>query len=131
MLSWLHMAEEHNEREEYEVLIESLNDEEARRAYAAPFDYYRVGLVPRLLGGLLVGTGNLFYGRAPSYQKFRAIEVIARVPYHSWSSAAFTLLTLYYADEMRALRLSKMARYATFAADNETMHVVVISNLAR
>jgi hypothetical protein len=119
-----------DERAEYELLIESLDDDETRRSYGAPFDYYRVTLLPRILGAFLIGVGNLFYGRAPSYQKFRAIEVIARVPYHSWGSAAFTLLTLFYANEKRALRLSRMARYATFAADNETMHVVVISNLA-
>jgi|SRR3989344_442597 len=120
-----------DERAEYEALIESLNDDAALAAYRTPFDHYRVGLVPRVLGGVLIGSGNLLYGRAPSYQKFRAIEVIARVPYHSWASAAFTLLTLFYADEARALRLSQIARFATFVADNETMHVVVVSNLAR
>ena len=127
MVFWHYMSDEHAE---YEMLIESLNDDEARRAYGAPFDYYRPALLPRLLGGFLIGTGDLVYGRAPSYQKFRAIEVIARVPYHSWASAAFTLLTLFYADERRALRLSTIARFAEFASANETMHVVVVSNLA-
>ena len=122
------MADEHAE---YEALIESLRDDSERRVYGAPFDHYRPGLVPRMLGSLLIGSGNLLYGRRPSYQKFRTLEIIARVPYHSWASASFTLLTLFYADEARALRLSKISRFATFAADNETMHVVVVSNLAR
>lgn len=122
------MADDHAE---YEALIESLNDNAALVAYRTPFDHYRVGLLPWAVGGSLIGIGNLLYGRAPSYQKFRAIEVIARVPYHSWSSAAFTLLTLFYSDEARALRLSQIARFASFAADNETMHVVVVSSLAR
>lgn len=119
------------ERDDYEKLIESLNDDAALAAYRAPYDRYRAGIVPRALGAILIGMGNLIYGRAPSYQKFRAIEVIARVPYHSWASAAFTLLTLYYADEARAMRLTTISRFAQFAADNETMHVVVVSGLAR
>jgi len=122
------MADEHAD---YEALIASLNDDATLAAYREPLDHYRVSFIPRLFAGVLIWSGNLIYGRRPSYRKFRAIEIIARVPYHSWASAAFTLLTLFYADEARAMRLSAISRFATFAADNETMHVVVISNLAR
>ena len=118
-----------NAHEEAEKLIESLNDEATLQAYKAPLDDYKPGLLPRFLGGVLVFFGNLIYGK-PSYLKFRAVEVIARVPYHSWASAAFTLLTVFYSDEKRALKLSTIARFAEFASDNETMHVVVISDLA-
>lgn len=118
------------EREEYEKLIASLNDETTLRAYKEPLDGYRPGRLPRLLGGILIWCGNTIYGK-PSYLKFRAVEVIARVPYHSWASAAFTLLTLFYSDEKRALKLSAISQFARFASDNETMHVVVISALAR
>ncbi|MDB5244865.1 MAG: hypothetical protein JWN18_735 [Parcubacteria group bacterium] len=116
---------------EHESLVVSLNDEEALAAYKQPFDAYPVSLLPRIIGGFLIACGNLFYGRRPSYMKFRAIEVIARVPYHSWSSAIFTFLTLFYSNEDRALRLSTLSHFTRFAADNETMHVVVISGLAR
>ena len=111
----------------HELLVESLNDEATLKSYKEPLDTYRPSLLPRLLGGILVWCGNVIYGKKPSYLKFRAVEVIARVPYHSWASAAFTLLTLFYSDEKRALRLSTVARFARFASDNETMHVVVIS----
>jgi ubiquinol oxidase len=115
--------------EELERLNETLNDPEALAQYKAPYDNYRPALVPRLLGAFLVGAGNFFYGKEPSYLKFRAVEVIARVPYHSWVSAAYTLLTFCYRSEERAMRLSKMTRYARLSQDNETMHVVVISHL--
>ena len=121
----------HDERADFEKLTESLNEDPVREAYKAPLDGYRPGLLPRLLGGTLVWCGNAVYGRRPSYLKFRAVEVIARVPYHSWASAAFTLLTLFYTNEARALKLSAISRFARFASDNETMHVVVISALAR
>ncbi len=116
---------------EHEKLIEMLNDPAVLAEYKHPYDHYCASSLPRLLGWILVACGNLVYGRAPSYQKFRAVEVIARVPYHSWASAAFTLLTLFYADEQRALKLSNITRFTRFASDNETMHVVVISQLAK
>lgn len=115
----------------HEELVTSLNDPAMLTAYAEPLDHYRPSFIPRVFGTLLVWCGNTVYGKRPSYLKFRAVEVIARVPYHSWSSALFTLMTLCYTQEERALRLSKAARFAQFSAENETMHVVVISALAR
>ncbi|MFZ2719460.1 MAG: alternative oxidase, partial [Minisyncoccia bacterium] len=99
--------------------------------YKRPYDDYRVSPLPKYLGLFLVWAGNLVYGREPSYLKFRAVEVIARVPYQSWSSAAYTLLTLFYTDEVKSMSLSKATKYARIAQDNETMHVVVISQLAK
>lgn len=115
---------------EFETLSKELNDPETLRAYQAKYAEYRPALIPRLLGHVLIWSGNLFYGKDPSYMKFRAIEVIARVPYHSWASASYTLLTLFYTNEKRAMALSNMSKYAREAQDNETMHVVVISCLA-
>jgi ubiquinol oxidase len=99
--------------------------------YKRSLDGYRPALLPRILGGLLVWCGNIVYGDNPSYLKFRAVEVIARVPYQSWASAAFTLMTLFYSSETRALQLSALSRFMHFATDNETMHVVVVSALAK
>lgn len=118
-------------QKDHEDLVESLRSEETLEEYRRPFDAFQPSLLPRLLGGFLVLCGNIVYGNGPSYLKFRAVEVIARVPYHSWTSAAFTLLTLCYSDERRALRLSTISQFSRFASDNETMHVVVISALAR
>ncbi|MGE5541387.1 MAG: alternative oxidase [Bacillota bacterium] len=116
---------------EHEALIEALNDPAQFEAYREPVDGYRPGIVPRLLGGLLVFFGNLVYGKRPSYLKFRSVEVIARVPYQSWVSAAYTMFTLFYSNERKALELSHTARFGRLAQDNETMHVVVISQLAK
>ncbi len=116
---------------EPEVLNTSLNDETALREYARPYDTYRPGLVPRVLGWFLVACGDLVYGKKPSYLKFRSVEVIARVPYQSWESAVYTLLTLFYSSEERAMELCKLSRFANLAKDNETMHVVVISQFEK
>lgn len=116
--------------EELEKLNQELNDPERLKNYKLIYDTYHPAFLPRLLGGFLVGCGNLLYGREPSYLKFRAVEVVARVPYHSWSSAAYTLLTIFYKDEKRALKLAEVTRFARLSQDNETMHVVVISHLS-
>lgn len=115
----------------FEALVASLCEPAKLQAYKQTYDHYKPSLVPVLLGTFLVACGNLVYGREPSYLKFRAVEVIARVPYHSWESAAYTLLTMFYSREKKALELSHVTRFSRLAQDNETMHVVVISKLAR
>ncbi len=113
-----------------EELNKKLNDDTFLEEYRRRYDNYKVSAIPRLLGSALVVFGDILYGRKPSYLKFRAIEVIARVPYHSWDSAAYTLLTVFYRNEKKAMKLGMSARFSRLAQDNETMHVVVISNLA-
>jgi hypothetical protein len=116
---------------EHEALVLKLNDSALFEAYKKQHDNYEVSFLPKFFGGLLVLSGNVVYGKKPSYQKFRAVEIIARVPYHSWTSAAYTLLTLFYSNEQKAIQLSKISRFARLAQDNETMHVVVISQIAK
>lgn len=119
------------QKADHEELVKRLHDPEELAKYKADCDGYRTGWVASFLGALLVGAGNLVYGRAPSYEKFKAVEVIARIPYQSWESVAYTYLTAFYGDEMRAIRLSRVLPFARHAQDNETMHVVVISQLVR
>lgn len=116
---------------EHEELVLKLKDPEVLKNYCADCDDYKPHLIARILGGLLVGAGNLVYGRKPSYEKFKAVEVIARIPYQSWEAVAYTYLTAFYGDEHRAMRLSRILPFARHAQDNETMHVVVISQLVR
>jgi len=116
---------------EHERLARELNDPVLRADYARPFDSYKVGFVPRLLGGLLIWFGNTVYGKKPTYGKFKAIEIIARIPYQSWEVATYTVLTAFHGDERRAIELMKTSAFSRMAQDNETMHVVVISHLAK
>ncbi|MES2995044.1 MAG: hypothetical protein V4681_03370 [Patescibacteria group bacterium] len=113
----------------HEALVQQLNDPAQRAAYAKPYDGYKVGWVASMLGWLLVSSGTLVYGKKPSYAKFKAIEVIARIPYQSWEVATYTLLTALYKNEKRAIELAKTSTFSRFAQDNETMHVVVLSQM--
>ncbi len=117
--------------EAHEELNARLNSPAEFDAINGEYGDFQPRRISRILGALIVGTGNVLYGHQPSYLKFRSIEVAARVPYFSWESAAYTLQTLFYTNAARALELSYTAKYARLAHDNETMHVVVISELAR
>ena len=119
------------QKAETERLVSELNDDQVREDYKRPYDNHAIHFFPRAVGAVLIFFGNVVYGKKPSYAKFRAIEVIARVPYQSWVSAAYTLLTLFYSNEQKAIELSHLSKYARLAQDNETMHVVVISTLAK
>jgi hypothetical protein len=107
-----------------------LVDDQFLKEYKAYYDNYKIAWLPKILGYWLVFCGNLVYGKKPSILKFRSVEIIARVPYYSWSAASFTLMTLFFTSEEKALKYSETSRFAQFAQENETMHVVVISHLA-
>lgn len=119
------------DQHDHEALVKELCDDTLRADYARPYDEYRPGLVPSVLGFLLVLFGNIVYGFKPSYGKFKAVEVIARIPYQSWEVATYTLLTAFYGNEQHAIRLAKTSAFSRMAQDNETMHVVVITALAK
>ncbi len=119
------------DKTQHEALLATLENVESLQAYKASYDNYSVGNLPKFLGTLLVTCGNLVYGHAPSYGKFKAVEVIARIPYQSWEVASYTLLTMFYSNEQRAIELSKVSRFSRISQDNETMHVVVLSQLAK
>lgn len=116
---------------EHEALLKTLEDAGQLEEYKKSYDSYQVGLIPKFLGTVLVACGNLVYGHAPSYGKFKAVEVIARIPYQSWEVASYTLLTLCYSNERKAIELSRVSQFSRISQDNETMHVVVLSQLAR
>lgn len=115
----------------HEALVKELNDPTLRAEYARAYDNYKPGFVARFLGYILVGSGTLVYGKKPSYAKFKAIEVIARIPYQSWEVATYTLLTGLYANEERAIELTKTSTFSREAQDNETMHVVVLAHICK
>ena len=119
------------DKAQHEALLATLLDTGQLEEYKKSYDGYRVGVIPKILGTLLVTCGNLVYGHDPSYGKFKAVEVIARIPYQSWEVASYMLLTMFYSNEKKAIELSKTSRFGRASQDNETMHVVVLSQLAK
>lgn len=115
----------------HEELVNTLREPGSFLAYSQVSENYKVAWLPKLMGKIMVTLGNLVYGTKPSYGKFKAIEVVARIPYQSWEVASYMLLTFFYANEKKALALSRTSRFSRSAQDNETMHVIVISTLAK
>jgi len=116
---------------EHEKLVQKLKDPAFLDEYKTKFDTYKVGIVPKMLGKILVFSGNFIYGKTPSYRKFKAVEVIARIPYQSWELASYMFLTAMYSNEEKAIELSQLSEFSREAQDNETMHVVVISQIVK
>lgn len=119
------------DKAQHEALLKTLEDAGQLEEYKKSYDGYKVGIIPTVLGTILVTCGNLVYGHDPSYGKFKAVEVIARIPYQSWEVASYMLLTMFYSNEKKAIELSKTSRFGRSSQDNETMHVVVLSQLAK
>jgi len=115
----------------HEQLVTALCDPDNLCAYKATYDNIEIGLIPRFLGKCLVFTGTLLYGDKPTYGKFKSIEVIARIPYQSWEVMSYMLLTACYSNEKKAIELAKTSEFSRTAQDNETMHVVVLAQLAK
>lgn len=123
---------EQNSQAEHEALVKLFCDsDDTLCEYKEPCDNCRVGILPRILGAILVNAGNLVYGKNPSYGKFKAVEVIARIPYQSWEVASYTFLSAFYSNEEKAIELSRTSAFSRVAQDNETMHVVVISQIVK
>lgn len=115
----------------HEELVKALQEPENRQKYQEASEHYQVHWLPKILGETLVALGNFVYGSRPSYGKFKAIEVVARIPYQSWEVASYMLLTFCYASEKKAIALAKTSYFSRCAQDNETLHVIVISQLAK
>lgn len=115
----------------HEELLEKLKDPEFKKKYENKCNDYKVGLTAKIFGTILVGAGNFVYGKKPSYEKFKAVEVIARIPYQAWEWVSYMFLTAMYGDEKKAINLTYTSRFGRIAQDNETMHVVVMSQICK
>ncbi|MDA0208547.1 MAG: hypothetical protein O3B64_04080 [bacterium] len=118
-------------KEDFERRVRALQTKKNRKMAEAEVDLSSIGIIPRMIAHVLFVLFRIFYGKQPSPLKFKAIEVLARIPYQSWESLVFVVLTVFFSNEQLAIRLGKLGRFASIAQENETMHVVVISHLAR
>lgn len=115
----------------HEELVTALTQEDTLQGYKESCDNFQVSWLPKIIGLFLVTAGNTVFGEKPSYGKFKAVEVIARIPYQSWELASYMFVTIFYSNEKKAIELMHTSHFGRAAQDNETMHVIVISQLAR
>lgn len=84
-----------------------------------------------MLGHILIFSLNLFYGKKPRYEKFKTLEYIARSPYQSWELISYFLTTLFSNNQNKIISYSKSANFGKRAQDNETEHLIIISQICK
>ncbi len=83
------------------------------------------GIAARLLFIVL----DALYGKASSLEKFRVLEVVARVPYQAWEQVSFVAVTHTHSDPAFARGIYDRTAEARAQQDNEMMHLLMIEEL--
>ncbi|HEV8673191.1 MAG TPA: alternative oxidase [Methylomirabilota bacterium] len=88
---------------------------------------------PRMAYGLLARvlfvTMDLCYGRRRSLEKFKVLEIVARVPYQAWEQVAYVAITHTYRTPDFARRIHDRVHETRRAQDNEQWHLFIIEEL--
>lgn len=79
----------------------------------------------------LFAVMDLIYGDARTLEKFRVIEVVARVPYMAWESVAYIAMTHTSKRPEFARRVYDHALAARYEQDNEQWHLLILEELTR
>jgi len=72
---------------------------------------------------------DLIYGRGRILEKFRVLELIARVPYQAWEHAAYVATTHVHEQGALARRIHDRVIEARAQQDNELWHLLVLDEV--
>ena len=79
----------------------------------------------------LFAVMDLVYGKERTLEKFRVLELVARVPYQAWESVAYVAMTHTSKNPDFARRVYDRARIARIEQDNEQWHLLILEELTR
>lgn len=85
------------------------------------------GLSARALFALL----DVVYGRSRTLEKFRVLELVARVPYQAWENVAYVAVTHTARQPGFARRVFDRVRASRWEQDNEQWHLLILEELTR
>src|SRR5690242_15140836 len=74
---------------------------------------------------------DLAYGKQRTLQKFRVLELVARVPYQAWENVAYVAVTHTAAEPGFARRVFDRVRASRWEQDNEQWHLLILEELTR
>lgn len=74
---------------------------------------------------------DVVYGKERDLEKFRVLEVVARVPYMAWESVAYVAMTHTSKRTDFARRVYDRVLVARFEQDNEQWHLLILEELTR
>jgi len=69
------------------------------------------------------------YGRERTLEKFRVLELVARVPYQAWENVAYVAVTHTAHQPSFARRVFDTVRLARWEQDNEQWHLLILEEL--
>ncbi|MFN3219383.1 MAG: alternative oxidase [Acidimicrobiales bacterium] len=69
------------------------------------------------------------YGEDRSLEKFRVLELVARVPYQAWENVAYVAVTHTANEPGFARRVFDRVRIARWEQDNEQWHLLILEEL--
>jgi hypothetical protein len=72
---------------------------------------------------------DLLYGEARTLEKFRVLELVARVPYQAWENVAYVAVTHTARQPRFARRVFNRVRTSRFEQDNEQWHLLILEEL--
>ena len=103
----------------HEITPDQLFAEADRARAEAPRPF---GVPARVLFSVL----DLLYGRESTLEKFRVLEVVARVPYQAWEQVAFVAITHTHEQPSFARDIQRRVGEARSQQDNELLHLLMI-----
>jgi hypothetical protein len=77
----------------------------------------------------LFAAMDFLYGKARTLEKFRVLELVARVPYQAWENVAYVAVTHTASQPRRARRIFDRVRTSRFEQDNEQWHLLILEEL--
>jgi ubiquinol oxidase len=72
---------------------------------------------------------DLLYGEGRTLEKFRVLELVARVPYQAWENVAYVAVTHTARQPNFARRVFNRVRTARWEQDNEQWHLLIMEEL--
>ncbi len=77
----------------------------------------------------LFTTMDVLYGKERTLEKFRVLELVARVPYQAWENVAYVAMTHTARRRGFARRVFDRVRTARWEQDNEQWHLLIMEEL--
>ena len=74
---------------------------------------------------------DALYGTPRTLEKFRVLELVARVPYQAWENVAYVAVTHTAREPGFARRVFNRVRTARWEQDNEQWHLLILEELTR
>jgi len=72
---------------------------------------------------------DIAYGKERTLEKFRVLELVARVPYQAWENVAYVAVTHTASQPDFARRVFDRVRVSRWEQDNEQWHLLILEEL--